>query len=573
MKKILMSATILSAAALASAQQQPMSPFGIGTCHARGHSLDAVDTWLPQLREIDVRWYRTPPGPQMWDVEKNKGEWDFSKIDASIAHMEKNNMGFCVLLWGSGFNGDKGLPKNDIEAWAEYVRRTVGHFKSKGKAGLYYEIWNEPPNFTAQGDTAADYAKTVAAAYDAAKSADPTAKIGIAAKSAHINWLEHCIRHGAKNKFDWVSLHPYETVNGIADNAGSDALYLSVVPTLRKMLKALNPERANVPVILTEIGCDARKGEDIQADTLVKVYLMGIAQGMAQIQWFEAMDGDSGPMGLLDGNGRKRPAYHAYGTMIKHFGQHPEYLGWVALPGNNLGYAFKCAGNKTLVAAWAQKKGETAELPFGAAELEVVESRTGDIVKKRAVTLTTSPVFILNPPAALLSQARANKTKPFPWNGDHTNAKEVSISYAPDGKVIEKGLHTTSGEAISQAVQLYGEGHAQVGYRDGSKPGGDTFICDPNFLSYKTGPIEITVTAQRKNPAQAAAIDLEYEYDNPADPSGIHPYKKERREIPEGDGWHELKWRLDDAEFNGYWGFNFRFGTGAFNIKGVSVKK
>ncbi|MCL1910158.1 MAG: hypothetical protein FWG05_04390 [Kiritimatiellaeota bacterium] len=570
-----MTTAAITAAALANAQQQPqqMSPFGIGTCHARGHSLAAVDTWLPQLREIDVRWYRTAPGPQMWDVNPQKDEWDFSKIDASVAHMEKNGMNFCVLLWGSGFNGDKGLPKNDIEAWAEYVKRTVAHFKSKGKPGLYYEIWNEPPNFTAQGDTAADYAKTVAAAYDAAKSADPTAKIGIAAKSVHINWLEHCIRHGAKNKFDWVSLHPYETVNGIADNAGSDALYLSVVPTLRKMLKQHSPAQVNVPVILTEIGCDARKGEDIQADTLVKVYLMGIAQGMTQIQWFEAMDGDSGPMGLLDGKGRKRPAYHSYGTMIKHFGQYPEYLGWVALPNHHLAYAFKGADGKPILAAWTRKKGAPEEIRFGSDALEIVNSHTGEILKTNALQLTHSPVYILDPPPALLAQARANKTKPFPWQGDYSATKEISLSYSTDGGVVENGLHPVSGEVVSKAIQLYGDEHAQIGYRDGSTWGGESFICDPNFLSYKTGPIEITVTARRKDPANLTHINLEFEHDNPADPAGIHPYRHEPREIPASDGWHELKWRLTDTEFNGYFGFHFRFVPGPFDVKSVSVRK
>ena len=112
-----------------------------------------------------------------------------------------------------------------------------------------------------------------------------------------------------------------------------------------------------------------------------------------------------------------------------------------------------------------------------------------------------------------------------------------------------------------------------AGARDGTKPGGGAFIVDPNFLSYKTGPIEITIVAQRRDPARAAAIDLEYEYDNPADERGVHPYKKELKQIPEGDGWHTLTWRLDDAEFNGYRGFHFRFPVGPFNIQSVSVKK
>jgi len=34
----------------------------------------------------------------------------------------------------------------------------------------------------------------------------------------------------------------------------------------------------------------------VQAVALLKTYTMGIAQGMAVIDWFECKDGDSGPM-------------------------------------------------------------------------------------------------------------------------------------------------------------------------------------------------------------------------------------------------------------------------------------
>ena len=575
--KNIVASTLISTAATAvfAAGAQELSPFGIGSGAQRGRDVPGVNTWMPQAREIGVGWYRNIPNSGWRDVESSKGQWDFAKLDEAIAYMDEVGMNYCVLLWGQGWNGDTGFPNNDLESWSEYIRQLVAHFKAKGRTGLYLEIWNEPPNFTARGDTAADYAKVVAAAHDAAKSVDPTAKIGITAKSVHLNYLAHAIRSGAKNKFDWVSLHPYETLNGVALSAGSDPLYLSINATLRKMLNAQNPERADVPLFFTEIGCDARKGEDAQASSLLKTYIMGIAQGVAQIQWFEGRDGDSGPMGLMDDSGRKRPAYFAYGSMIKHFGQRPEYLGWVTLAQKHTGFVFKGADGKTLLAAWTSKKGETADVELGA-EFDVVNPLTGAIEKSRKIQLSNMPVFILNPPAPALAAARANKAKPFPWQGDYsaTSVKEISISYAADGRVIEKGLHTTSGEEIAKAVKLYGGGHEQAGARDGSSPDGTTFICDPNFLSYKTGPIEIVVVAQRKDSAVAATIDLEYEYDNPSDPrGGIHPFNKKAREIPAGDGWQTLTWRLDDAEFNAYWGFNFRFGTGEYNLKSVTVKK
>ena len=108
------------------------------------------------------------------------------------------------------------------------------------------------------------------------------------------------IQAGAKDHFDYIVLHPYEVLNGMANNSGSDVVYFNIVPTVRKMLAAQNPSKANVPIIFTELGSDASKGADHQAQALVKAYTMGIAQGVSCIQWFEGRDGDSGPMGLID---------------------------------------------------------------------------------------------------------------------------------------------------------------------------------------------------------------------------------------------------------------------------------
>jgi hypothetical protein len=47
--------------------------------------------------------------------------------------------------------------------------------------------------------------------------------------------------------------------------------------------------------------------------------------------------------------------------------------------------------------------------------------------------------------------------------------------------------------------------------------------------------------------------------------------------IPEDDKWHENTWKIDDANFVGQWGWNFRFDSvGSENeylIKEVRVKK
>src|SRR5208283_1069012 len=162
------------------------------------------------------------------------------------------------------------------------------------------------------------------------KKANPGCLIGLAAKSVAINWLDQTIVAGAKGHFDYITLHPYETAGCIIDHPGTELVYLQIVPTIRKMLAARDPAKVNCPIIFTELGYDdgGQNGPQAQAYAVVKYYTLGIAQGVACIQWFEGMDGDSGPMGLIDGRGKPRPAYMAMAQMIKYFSQHPAYLGW-----------------------------------------------------------------------------------------------------------------------------------------------------------------------------------------------------------------------------------------------------
>lgn len=132
------------------------------------------------------------------------------------------------------------LPVNNIDGWSEYVRQLVSHFKGRIK---YYEVWNEPPNFTGKDQTPADYAKLVRASCIAAKEADPDCPVGLTAKSAHIQYFEAVIKAGAADHFDWISLHPYERLDGIVSDNGLDLVYLNVAPTVRRMLAATNPAK------------------------------------------------------------------------------------------------------------------------------------------------------------------------------------------------------------------------------------------------------------------------------------------------------------------------------------------
>jgi len=527
---------------------EPLSIFGIGSDAQNTRDLTK---WVPQYAKIGVGSMRDAGGTG-W-VGKLHDNWD--PLDAKINYVESQGMTTGTFLYN--YRKDKhGLPMDDLDGWTAHVTQLVTHTKGHIK---YFESWNEPPNGTAKGQTAVDYAKYMIATYNAAKKANPDCMIGMAAQSAHLNYLDQAIRAGAKNHFDYITLHPYETLGVTMSVSGAEPMFMSIVPTVRKMLAETNPERVNCPIWFTEIGYDAKKDgsrENIQAYALLKTYTMGIAQGMAVIDWFACRDGDSGPMGLLRGDGSPRPSFIAYSKLIESLGPFPEYLGWVLLNDRNYGFVFKGAKGNVLV-TWAPK-GATDDLDFGE-PVEIIEPLTGTSNKADKYKLTESPIIVNGAPAKTVADAKANKAKPFAWGGDYTDAKSVSVTMGE--KNIEKGLHTHSGDAIASDIVTYG-GNARVG----TMPGGNVFSIDPNFLLYTSTPIEISVVCRRDPKNTPAKIRVEYE--------STSGYKKTPEfVIPDNTEWHTATWKITDSQFVNKWGFNFRMDAGKYYVQSVTVTK
>jgi hypothetical protein len=538
---LLVLAPVLAGHANESGGIADLGPFGIGSCHANNWSAQANARWIPQMVAIGIKTHRTCNSG--WGaVEPEEGKWTWDALDAQMSYLEGQHIAFGGIFAGSPKWNTRDapgtLPVNNLPAWSKYVSEVVKHASGRIK---YWEVWNEPPNGTGRDQTAADYARIVIAAYDAAKAVDPGCLIGIAAKSVHVNYLEQAIKAGAKDHFDYITLHPYEVLNGIADNVGTEAVFLRIAPIVRKMLAAQNIAKENVPIIFTELGSDAKKGADNQGHALVKAYSMGIAQGVASIQWFEGMDGDSGPMGLLDAKGKPRLSYTAMAQLILHLGQHPTYLGWVLLNDRDYGFVFQGVKGSVLV-AWA-RKGAPDRIAFGQA-VQIVDPLTGITTSAEAYELTTAPILVIGVPAGLVARAQSNKTRPLPWGGDYSNAKSVSVTMGE--RNVEHGLHTLSGAAVAEAVVAFG-GSA----RAGSVPGGNVFTVDPDFLSYDTIPIEITAVVRRNEANDNSGFKLIYESTNGFKTAGGW------FTVPDNKEWHTARWKINDAQFVNMWGFNF----------------
>jgi hypothetical protein len=528
---------ILCVLAVLGAPQEIESPWGIAPSHSASWG---VGSWAQEIAGTGVHWMRG-----FYQAEP----------DRVLGIAEKNGFQVAGILQWSKKGGPATFPVDALPEWKAYVADIIR--KTKGRV-RYWEVWNEPPNFS-QNKSPADYAKIVVAAHEAAKEADPNVGIGIAAQSVNLNFLAQALDAGAAGHFDYVTVHPYENLDLVAQ--GWEAQFMSIVPNIRKLLADKSSSRKDVPVWFTELGEPVEKGitPERQADTLVKAYVLGLAQGVHRIHWFEGIDGDSGPFGLIAGNSGsapKRPSYTALSQLIQALGQSPRFMGWVLLDGKHYGFAFDGPGGAVL-ATWAGP-GVTAKVAFGG-KVRFVRPRSGETSEGEIIEVTNSPLLVIGVPAAFVAEARANRGRPFPWGGDYTGSSSVSWE-APGA---DKGLHPVG---RSKAVTIDGREA-----RDASASGSTSFTVDPNFLSYTTAPIKITAVL-RRNGQKAAGFNLKYE--STSGWKGAEGWYT----IPAGTEWIRRTWTIKDPQFVGKWGVHFSFDSDStqhsdYSLLGVTVVK
>ena len=119
---------------------------------------------------------------------------------------------------------------------------------------------------------------------------------------------------------------------------------------------------------------------------------------------------------------------------------------------------------------------------------------------------------------------------------------------------------------MAAAVVAYG-GSA----RAGSIPGGNMFMVDPNFLSYTSTPIEITVVVRRNKANDNAGFNLIYESTRGFKNLGWYT-------VPDNKKWHTKSWRITDPQFVSMWGYNFTLSSDGnqynkYDIQSVTVRK
>jgi polysaccharide biosynthesis protein PslG len=329
---------------------------------------------------------------------------------------------------------------------------------------------------------------------------------------------------------------------------------------------AANHQPIDIPLWITEIGSAVPLRRDdvsdkAQASLLARAYLLSIASGFERIFWFEAR----GPhFGLIRPDSTRRLSYDALKVLTTTLGPEPAPTGWLDLGEGSYGFVFDTQ-EKAVLAAWARAKRETRFTFDTDVRLSSITGERAILPAGKPLTLTATPVLITDLPAALVEKARAQKAKPYPWAVvDYSNTALATAQLRAEN--VEYGvkqvrLDTTAADTHWRRT-------------DFSRPGGEGhyvyFSVDPEFLPFGTKTIEITAVVRRIAPDQVAGMIIDYE-------SSRGYVGLSYRNIPESDAWQEISWKVEDANFIGAWGWNFRLNgissPHEFLVKEIKVRK
>jgi hypothetical protein len=245
---------------------------------------------------LTTKWWYEEPSPGKWrfddpivDIPLQSGLSVLGMLDGSASHASSapddvlKNPDPWPRAWGI-------YPPKDDNAWREYVRRTVEHYKGRVQA---WEIWNEPdsrgylainPNFNGQDSAEKIYVGLVKSAAEEIWKIDPDIQVVAGAVTGGgRDFLLRCIDLGLLDSCNVISFHGYGRVN--ASDQGENAFDDIVAPLKKAFIKA-----GKVPVIwdseATVMAAPEGRGDLKYAELELKGILARQATGISRVYLF-----------------------------------------------------------------------------------------------------------------------------------------------------------------------------------------------------------------------------------------------------------------------------------------------
>lgn len=244
-----------------------------------------------------------------------------------------------TIFWWKG----NVTPPRDYNEWGKLIKNLTQHWTERyGEDEVktwYFEVWNEPnltPGFWA--GTQAEYFKLYEYAAKAVKSVNKTYRVGGPA-TAGAAWEPEMIAFCEKNNvpLDFISTHAYGVDVGFLDEFGGTGTLLSkyewsvsedVIQSRKEISESTKP---HLELHYTEWSSSYTPADPIHdsyhqaAYILNKIKQVGGAANSMSYWVFTDVFEEPGPrftpfhggFGLMNTQGIKKPAYHAYAFMNK----------------------------------------------------------------------------------------------------------------------------------------------------------------------------------------------------------------------------------------------------------------
>ena len=253
------------------------------------------------------------------DLEPQKGQWNFSRLDRYVDEAGRQNIELLLTLgrtpqWASARPNEdcKGCAAEpaSIEDWKNYVRTVARRYKGKIK---FYEVWNEPRFYELEkappGAKIGYYSGSVSALVELAKAAkqvlaeeDSAARVvapSFVSDDLGLRRLAFYLKAGGGKYVDIIGFHYYTDLP-------------EKIPVITRKMRSLmgTYQLDRLPIFNTESGFaferddlsvrpGVRKGsfEDVLPDRLGGAYvsralILGAADALRRFYWFN-WDGES----------------------------------------------------------------------------------------------------------------------------------------------------------------------------------------------------------------------------------------------------------------------------------------